>query len=351
MARLSLETKGESVKRIFGLIFVGVGFALLVLAPLFRFYVGPSAAQTPLDTNVTTIGSGTVIKQLDVSKFAAGDPDPYYPPNLPATSTRYTKGDIVAEEQDTAKSENLAVFDTFSRTNIESDGRLVTAGESTYAFGRQNSVLANCCGANEGGKTVNFTGNVLLKFPFFTQQQTYNVWDAQILQSVPTEFIGEQVVGGLNTYKFQYTVEPTMVPDSSQKVPAKAVGKTGPDVEVNPWYKNTVVFYIEPLTGQVVANSTVAKITFREGTDPKDLVTFLEMDFPLNPNITPEDVSSISSTAAQLKLVMYTLPVVFLVLGIIGIIVGFLLLRSAAKRPEDDNTTPPAAGDPPPVTV
>lgn len=341
------------MKRVFGLILVGLGVALVVIAFLFRFWVGPSAAQTPLNTYVETKGSGVIIKQLDISKFVAGDPNPYYPLNLPATSTRYTKGDLVAEEQDPAKSQNLAVFDTFSRTNTE-DGRLVSASDARYAFGRQDSQLQNCCGAREGTDSeVNFVGNVPLKFPFFTQQQTYPVWDGQILTSVPAEFQGEETVGGLNVYKFHYFVPPTLMPNQTQKVPAKALGQTGGDVEVNPYYTNDLTFLIEPLTGQVVSTGIKAKVTFRANDGEKDVATFLEQEFPIPGNITPEDVSSISATASQLKLVMYTVPLISLIVGVVFLIVGFILLRLDRRRDDDDLTdlSKPAGTPPPPVNV
>lgn len=344
--------KGDTVKRVFGLILVGLGFALIVLAPLFRFYVGPSVAQTPLDTYVETTGSGVIIKQLDVTKFAAEDPDPYFPANVPVTSHRYTKSDLVAAEQDPAKSDNLAVFDTFSRTNTE-DGRLVSAGESRYAFGRQNSVLANCCGAKVGDNTnVNFTGIVNLKFPFFVQQQTYNVWDDQILTSVPTQFLGEETAGGLPVYKFQYHVDPTLMPGNEQTVSKKMVGMPGSgDIVVNAYYTNTLTYLIEPWTGQVVATGIDATVTFRGPDGKKDLATFLDQEFPIPANITADSVASIASKANLLKAVMTTVPLVSLILGIVLAVVGFLLLRNPRKNDGDDLGQQSTSGAPPTVNV
>ena len=342
------------MKRVFGLICVGVGFLFLVMAPLFRFYVGPASALAPLNVYTVTNGNGVIVKQIDIAKFVAGDKDPYYPANLPATSTRYTKGDVVAAEQEPAKSENLAIYETFSRTNIESDDRLVTAGDSKYAFGRQDSVLANCCGANVGGKSVNFTGNVPLKFPFFVQQQSYQVWDDQIQQSVTAQFQGEEMMKGVNSYKFNYVVPPTLVPNSSQTLPAKTLGLPGTaDVTINPYYENDLTFWIEPLTGQVVATDLDTTTTFRGPDGQKDLATFLSMKFePGDPN-DASGSQGILADANKLNTIMYTVPMVTLILGIVLLIVGFLLLRAGAKGSKDPVATttsgaPPVGGTPPP---
>ena len=64
------------MKRVVGLILLALGVAMLVLAPLLKFYVLPSAAKTPVD-QYTESTSDVQFEQLLVpSLVAAGDPDP-----------------------------------------------------------------------------------------------------------------------------------------------------------------------------------------------------------------------------------------------------------------------------------
>jgi len=337
--------RGKQLKRVFSLICVGLGVTCIVLSPLFRFYVAPSVAQTPLDNYTQSTGVGVLMKQLDPTKVAAGDTNPYYPENLPITNTRYTKGDVLASEQDPALSQNLAVFDTFSRTNTE-DGRLVIASTSRYAFGRQDSVLANCCGAAVGGNTVNFTGNMPLKFPFFVGQQSYNVWDDTLLAAVPTNFVDQEDHYGVNTYKFQSSVAPTLIPNSSQDIPAKVVGQPGTGtVTVNPYYSNDVTYWIEPLTGQIVDSQVSTLTTFRGADGQTDLLTYIQLQAGGDPTYVQNAVPDIKSKASQLNLVLNVLPIVLLILGILLLVVGIFLTRSVIR----DSKELEAAQAPPPL--
>jgi|GEM_PF-839807 len=345
------------MKRIVGLVLIGLGFAFIVCAPLFRFYVAPSVAVTPLNQYTESAGVGVVIKQLDLSKFLTPTTDKYYPANQPAIGTRVTKGDVIAAEQDSAQEQNLAVFDTFSRLNIATpdvnaasngaDGRLVTASTSRYAFGRQDSLLANCCGANVSGDSVAFEGVVPLKWPFFVEQKSYDIWDDQIQAAVPAQFSGEEERAGINTYKFVQSIAPTVVPGSEQTVPSDVVGLPGTTpIVVNPYYTNTVTTWVEPTTGQIVDTSQQSLTSFRGPDGTTDLITFLQFELRADPAYVEEEAPGIKSKADQLNFLMNTLPIILLVVGIGVGVGGFFLWRTRTEKPEEESSEllpPPAA--------
>ncbi len=168
------------MKRVVGLILLALGVAMLVLAPLLKFYVLPSAAKTPVD-QYTESTSNVLFDQLLVpSKLAAGDPDPY-DRGVEATQYVFVRGDVPAAEQPEAKSQDLAVFDYFQRVNNNADGELITAGTARYAFDRVTSELVDCCGASVDDEPVNMTGSILpVKFPFDVQQQDYQVFNTSL---------------------------------------------------------------------------------------------------------------------------------------------------------------------------
>ena len=356
MFRCGLFYREEVMKRIIGLVLMGLGIALVVLAPLLRFYVGPTLAVTPLNQYSETSGVGVVIKQVDISKLLTPGADIYFPANVPVKVTGYTKGDVVAAEQEQAVSANLAIFDTFSRINVVSaeteetgeDGRLVTASTSRYAFGRQDSELANCCGANSGGDEVDFEGIAPFKWPFFVEQQSYDIWDANINAATPAEFVAEEERAGMNTYKFVQSIAPTVVPNSQQTVPANAVGLPGTaDVVINPYYSNVITTWIEPTTGQVVDTNQKSKTAFRGPDGTTDLVTFLEFEAGADPAYVAESAPGIKDKADSLNLVLNTLPLISLILGIVLAVIGFFVWRSGSKPAEEDETAPTA----PPAAV
>jgi len=334
------------VKRIFGLILFGLGVCLVLLAPLFRFYVGPSSAVTPLNQFTESTGVGVVQKQLVISKFLAGDPNPYNE-NFPVKQTRYTRGDVLAAEQDPAKSDNLAVFDTFQRLNNTANGELVNASSSRYAFGRTDSLLANCCNANAGGKTVQFSGVMPLKFPFFTKQETYDVWDDTLLGTTPFEFVVAEDHAGVATFKFQSNIPPTKVPGSELKVPAKILGQPGSgDATISQYYTGSTTTWIEPETGQIVDSNSSPIVSFRGADGQKDLAVALALKAGGDPAFVESSAKDINSKADLLKLVMNTLPIIFLILGLIFIAVGLLLSRNS-----DNSSGPSAPATGPPATV
>ena len=197
------------MKRVVGLILLALGVMMLVLAPLLKFYVLPSAAKTPVD-QFTESTSNVVFEQLlDPALVAKADPDPYKR-GVEATQYVYVRGDVPAAEQPEAKSEDLAVFDYFQRVNDNATGDLITAGTARYAFDRVTSELQNCCGASVDDEPVDMTGSILpVKFPFDVQQQDYQLFNTSLKGPQTATFQGEEEKFGINTYVFKSEVPPT----------------------------------------------------------------------------------------------------------------------------------------------
>lgn len=346
------------MKRIFGLILLGLGVALICIAPLSKFYMAPSLAVAPLDQYSVSTGVGVAIKQLDLVKFAAGAADPYYPANQPVTNVRYTVGDVTAAQQPPASTDGLAIYDTFSRTQTE-DGRLISAGTSRYPFDRKTSALVNCCGGAEGGQTVNFTGLMPLKFPFFMNQQNYDVWDGTLLTSTTAVFTGVEDHAGLNTYKYTINVPPTVMPNSEQVVSAKLVGLPGDgDVTLNRYYSNTTTTWVEPTTGQILDSDSTVTQTLRGPDGTVDLFTVAQIQAGGDPAYVAQSAIDIQANASKLNLFLTTIPIISLVLGILLAIGGFMLARAGQAKNEDETglgTPPPLPASygtpPPPPTV
>ena len=315
------------MKRVIGSILLGIGVFLLVLAPMLKWYVAPKAAVAPLNIDSTTTATGTIIKKLNPSKISQF-PN-VYDENIPAIQTRYTVGDVQAAEQEEAKSQNLAIYNTFYRVNPASNpGELLLASQARYAFNRNTSQLVNCCGANSNDKTVNFTGVVPLKFPFNPPQSTVQVWDDTLQTTLPYEYVGTKDVLGTPGVEYKNVTPPTQVPGDKPFItlPNKTVGLPGNgnvDLYEFQSYDNTLV--VNPTTGQAITGVSKLGTTLRTKGGDKDIVTVSQAEF--TGDISQKGADDIAALGDQLNLISKTLPIVSAILGIILIIIGALLLR------------------------
>ena len=318
------------MKRVVGLILLALGVMMLVLAPLLKFYVLPSAAKTPVDQYSESLSNVVFEQKLNPQKVAASDPDPYdY--DVEATQFVYVRGDVPAAEQPEAQSEDLAVFDYFQRVTDNANGDLIDASTARYAFNRVSSELADCCGASVNDEPVDMTGSILpVKFPFDVQQQDYQVFNTSLLAGATFTFAGQEEKFGLNTYVFKSEVPPTKV--GTLEVPSAALPDAGKNAEGNTvldeMYSVVNTYWIEPNTGQIVAGESTENSTY-----DLDGETQLVKAKYTGTNGTQEGADTIAADANQIKMVGSTAPLVLGILGIVLLVIGLLLLRGGNKAP------------------
>ena len=332
------------MKRVIGLILLALGVMMLVLAPLLKFYVLPRAAKTPVDQDKESTSNVVFEQLLDPALVAAGDSDPYKR-GVEATQFVYVRGDVPAAEQPEAQSQDLAIFDYFQRVNDNATGELITAGTARYAFDRVSSELVDCCGASVDDEPVNMAGSILpVKFPFDVQQTEYQVFNTSTKTGVPFAFQGEEEKFGINTYVFTNEVPPTKV--GTLEVPTSAVPGEGKNAEGNTvldeMYSVTSTYWVDPVTGQIVAGESTENSTFDLDGEPK-----LVKAIYTGTNGTQEGADDIAALANQVKLLGSTLPLVLLVLGLVFLVIGLLLLRGGNKdsgTTASDEDLVPAAG-------
>ncbi len=315
------------MKRAIGLILVGLGVFLLVLAALLRFTVVPAVAKAPLSPGENTNG----VTQTDQSGVAAKLFDPATlteRTDVPLKVTRFTRGDVPASQTEEAKSQDLAVYDTFQRVE-DNAGVVVLADTARFAFNRVTSEMVNCCGANLDGENVDMSGIVPLKFPMFTQQQTYPYFDSSLNESVDAVFQGAEEVEGLPTYKFLVTVEPTQT--GTIEVPGDLVGSPLPNFVAPRYYSNILTLWVEPTTGAIIKGTSDQLQTLR-GPDGTDKVTILDAVIGTDPAQVTKGVDEIRPLSSLIGLLNTTAPLVGAILGIILLVVGILLLATGRQQ-------------------
>ncbi len=303
------------MRRVIGLILIGLGAAFLVLAPMVKFYAVPKLSVAPLDLDPsnTSNSSGTVTTVVDLATGTEKS-------NVELNSIRRTKADVAASQQ---AGGNIGVYDSLSVFSLASDtgGKpYLPASPERYAFDRTTTVMVATAGANVGGVPITDsmigTDTIMpLKFPFGSEKKTYNVFDSSIMKGAPAEYKGDEAVQGLNTYKYE------------QVIPATEVGKQG---DATVMYQNDTFFWVEPLTGQVVNGYSVAK-QWLKNADGTDGLVLLDGKIGFTDQEVTDSVNEAKTNSSKLNMVSNVLPVASLILGILALVGGVLLVR----RPSD----------------
>ncbi len=315
------------MKRGLGIVAIGLGVFLFVLAGLLRFTVVPAVAKAPLSPGDSTGG----IVQTDQSGVAARLFDPATlteRTDVPLTATRFTRGDVPASQTTEALADDLAVYESFLRVE-DNTGTVVTASTVRVAFNRVTSELSNCCGANFDGKEIEFSGINPLKFPMFTKPQDYNYFDSTIEESVPITYVGTEDLEGLSVYRFEQSLDARRI--GELEVPGDLLDWPLPTYRAPRFYANERVLWVEPTTGAIVKGEERQIQTLR-GPDGSDAVTIIDAVIGTTAAEVSKGVDTAGSLSRTINLLNSTAPIIAGVLGVILVIVGIVLVAMGGRR-------------------
>jgi hypothetical protein len=315
------------MRRGIGIVLIGLGVFLAVLGILLKVTVVPAVAKAPLSPGEDTGGvtqtnqSGVAAKLFDPATLTERQ-------DVALKAIRYTRGDVPASQTEEALSQDLAIYDTFQRVEDEA-GVVVTADTARFAFNRVTSELNNCCGANLDGENVEMSGIVPLKFPMFTQQQTYPYFDSSLNRGVDAVFQSEEEIEGLPVYKFLVVVEPTQV--GTLEVPGELVGSPLPSYVAPRYYSVNLTLYVEPTTGAIIKGESDQLQTLR-GPDGTDQLTIIDAVIGTDPDEVTTGVDTYKPLAALINLLNNTAPLVAIIAGLILLVIGILLVAVRGRR-------------------
>ena len=313
------------MRKTVGLVLVGLGALLLVIAPLLKWYVAPRAEVTPLACTGTTLcdrgvslspsaGMATTLFDAGALKSVS---------NVSLVSTSRYRTDIAASKG----ADNRTVFEVFQSVNaapasqISAPDGLVDASTSRYAFDGHTSDMINCCNANLSDTPItDFTGIVPFKFPFNVVQKSYPYFDSTLGKPVTIEFKGTETLQGLKVYKFSQTIPPTQY--ATLEVPGALVGQPDqPSVQAPRYYANERTIWVEPTTGSIVNGTEHQQQTLR-GSDGTDRLVLLDATLSFTPENIRGSVDAAKSGASKINLIQSTLPLVCLTLGLVLLLLG-----------------------------
>jgi hypothetical protein len=309
------------MRRTVGLVLVTVGVALLVLAPLLRFYALPNLAKAPLDQNSETVSVAEDATFLDVGALELRTGETL-------TASRRVIGDVAAGSDDTT------VFDVFVRVE-DSAGTLVSGSLDRVAFDRRTSIARNCCGESLNGEPKRHEG-IEYKFPFGVEKKTYQYFDTTLGQASDMAYRATEKIEGLNVYKFEQRIEPTQI--AELEVPGNLIGRTETTVPVQRFYSNTRTVWVEPKTGAIVKGQEQQFSTLRDDSG-SDKLTVTEANLVFTDATIKEQVKTAKDGARSITLLGTIGPIAAAVLGLILAGVGLVMALSAGRR-ESGATVP-----------
>ena len=201
---------------------------------------------------------------------------------------------------------------------------MITATQERIALDRVTAQSVQCCGENPRHQ------GLTLKFPFDTQQTTYQFWDGPAQRALPAAFTREEQLNGLTVYRFEQRIDRLDVGD--QDIPGTLAGDPDtPSVQTNIIYSNTKTLWVEPATGIIVkAQQDATQVLETQGGE--QVLTLLDAVLTYDEATVDANADDAASGANRLRLLGTILPFAALLLGLIAVAAGLVLLRSPEGR-------------------
>ncbi len=313
------------MRRVLGLVLLGLGAFLLIAAVMVRFYAYPNLAVAPIDQNsVTELESeGATIFDTGTLEEVTTDLD---------VSSR-TVGDVEGTE-DAGDDIRVWVSMTTFRT---SDGTIVSQSTERSPFDATSGEAVNCCGAfdevAQGDRVEVKREGLIFKFPFNTQKQTYQWWDGTLNDTVEATYQGEDEIEGLTVYVFKTEVPRTQV--GTRELPASLLGEDGDgEIAAETMYQDTKTMYVEPETGAVLNRTEDVLNSY--AVDGEDRITATEATISYTADQVVRNADDQRSNANSLGLLRGPLPIGLGVAGLLGLLAGLFLVRQPASARKSD---------------
>ncbi|PSM41162.1 DUF3068 domain-containing protein [Streptomyces dioscori] len=315
----------------FSLVVLGLGVFLLVLAPLLAWYVEPRAQRTPIDTDQTTVFTGTG-SYFDTDEIETVD-------DKKITITRQVRGDVAESEKS-----GRAVWDV--STSVDTDKSLPAADPhdslqwtmERWVTDRKTNKPVHCC-----EEKPYFEGEAYLKFPFDVQKRSYIWWDNTLGSTVTLKYRGEKRIQGYKGLRFTGTVPATKT--GTRLVPGTLVGvEDAGQVLAEEWYSNHGVELVaDQRTGRIIYAAIGPRKTLRAPGAKKDAVVLLDSKrIAFTPETQKKQVDLADTDSGLLRAVGRTVPVGAGIAGFLLAAVGAVLVVRGRPHPD----TPESSQEP-----
>jgi hypothetical protein len=309
------------MRRVTGLTLTALGAFLVTLALLLRLWVPGQIIKFPLNEySVTTLtGNG-------MTYFSPGSLREYQ--GVTVTQTKTFEGNV------SAGSASTAVWSSFTALEDNTDRVAISHVAGVSAFNRRTGILENCCGAAVGGNSGVVQAGQGPRWPFGTQQRTYQVFDSTLLRAVPFRFAGTGTIDGISADKFVEHVVNARI--GRQTLPGQLVGEPQQATVTLPEYLTaTSTYWVDPVTGIPVDIILRQKTALEDSTGAPKLV-LLAGTLAETPSSVRSAVASSRSSHRLISWVQDRGPLIGLLAGAVLLILGIALLWRSGGTSEPD---------------
>jgi hypothetical protein len=322
------------MRRVLGVVLIGLGVFGLVFAGLVRFWAYPNGEKTPLDLDIPIIATGPA-QVYDVTTGQAE--------SVQLRADRTVKVDSQASDsKNVVVNERLCIVsqkDNPPPCGSGDDSRLLSYTTDRVAADRKTAESVNDpkYGENVNGDTSIKHVGLSYKWPFHVKKKTYQFFNPDVAVASPATYQGEEKINGLTLYKF-VSVTPKMEADVFPGVPG--------------YYTDTRTVWIDPVTGTIVKGNEHQIRQFRGGS--LDGQTAVDLNLTFDDATVKYQTNKAKDGRDQIKLASLWLPLAGLIVGVLAVTGGILLLfvfKGKQPPPPTDVPPPPPAPEqtPPPA--
>lgn len=288
-----------------GFVLFVIGVFLIATAPLVMWYVAPELEKTPNDsvTEFNLAGSG---QRLDRTKGTLA------PVTLVGTRSVYAREKV--------SSVDVTVYDSYVTVQDASTGTKTSETSMRVALDRHTGQAVSVPYDTVDGASVDITG-LVLKFPFHTEQKSYDFYDGRLNKAYPAKFEAVEELGGLEVYRFVQNVP---------KSPVKLNLLNNPAALLDGMYQNTRTLWVEPDTGIIVKGQEQQQqwLTGSDGTETQ----IADLTIAYDDAAVAKQSKQAKDDAGSVALIGVWVPLAALVLGLVVLILGVVLWARDSQR-------------------
>ncbi|WP_017538448.1 DUF3068 domain-containing protein [Nocardiopsis halophila] len=201
---------------------------------------------------------------------------------------------------------------------------------------RATGRAVNCCGEHVGGDRAVRQAGLVLYWPAGADAGDRPLYVAEARSAPPMRYQGGEEVAGVPVRRYTQTVPDTQVPDSSRPVPADALGlERSGTVEASRWLELERTYWIEPVSGRLVAAEESRRETLRT-EDGRGERLFLDADLETAPAQVAAFAEDAAGRRTTLRAVRTWAPAGLGALGGLVLASAPLLALRAARRAEEE---------------
>ena len=312
------------MRRYLPVVLISVGAFLVAAALVLRFFGSAQLAVAEEDPReMTTMrASGATVFVPSTQTEITSD----------VTVKQYTVGDLEAAK----KAPGRVVVWFTATTRLTAEGVIVQQSMARTAMDASTGKAEPCCESfaevvDQAIEEDRRTG-LVLRFPFGTEQKSYEVWDSTLGKEVKAAYRGTTDVEGVSAYRFEIEVADTVV--GSQKVNAKVVGLAADgDVSADRTYGVDRTLYVEPRTGAIL--NDVQDVRDRLTIDGEPVRTLFAGKLAYTDEQVQANADKYGERATTLQRFTVQIPAVVLMLGLLGLLAGLVtarMLRGRSRR-------------------